>query len=83
MGKTKPTRKGGGPCAPAARPLTAHQLFQQAQLALQYDDFDSARTALKKAAKLEPSNIEIVDALGALLAEIGPEDEAVLVRGGH
>ena len=55
------------------------QLYEQAQLALQYDDYDTARTALKKAAKMEPSNVEIVDALGALLAEIGPQNEAIAV----
>lgn len=83
MGKTKPKRKGvAGPRAPAARAPTAQQLYEQAQLALQYDDFDSARAALKRAAKLEPSNVEILDALGALLAEVGPEDEALLVSHG-
>lgn len=83
MGKTKgkghPKAKGGGPRAPAAR-VTPQQLYEQAQLALQYDDFDSARTALRKAVKLDPKNIECVDALGALLAEVGPEEEAVEVR---
>ncbi|PNW86960.1 hypothetical protein CHLRE_02g103050v5 [Chlamydomonas reinhardtii] len=82
MGKTKgkghPKAKGGGPRAPAAR-VTPQQLYEQAQLALQYDDFDSARTALRKAVKLDPKNIECVDALGALLAEVGPEEEAVEV----
>ncbi|KAG2436429.1 hypothetical protein HXX76_006732 [Chlamydomonas incerta] len=82
MGKTKgkghPKAKGGGPRAPAAR-ITPQQLYEQAQLALQYDDFDSARTALRKAVKLDPKNIECVDALGALLAEVGPEEEAVEV----
>ncbi|KAG2454618.1 hypothetical protein HYH02_000459 [Chlamydomonas schloesseri] len=82
MGKTKgkghPKAKGGGPRAPAAR-ITPQQLYEQAQLALQYDDFDSARTALRKAVKLDPKSIECVDALGALLAEVGPEEEAVEV----
>ncbi|PNH10263.1 hypothetical protein TSOC_003022 [Tetrabaena socialis] len=79
MGKKgKAAKKGGGPRAPAAR-LSPQQLYEQAQLALQFDDFDAARTALRKAVKLDPSNIECMDALGALLAEVGPEEEAVQV----
>ncbi|GIL82282.1 hypothetical protein Vretimale_7247 [Volvox reticuliferus] len=78
MTKGKRAKKGGGPRAPAAR-VTAQQLYEQAQLALQYNDYDSARTALRKAAKMDPKNVEYLDALGALLAEIGPEDEAIEV----
>lgn len=74
-GKQGSSKKKG----PADRQLTAQMLYEQAQFALQYDDFDAARTALKKAAKMEPMNVEIVDALGALLAEIGPPNEAVQV----
>lgn len=81
-GKPKGAKKagGGGPRAPAAR-LTPQQYFQQAQLALRYDDYDAARTAMRKAVQLDPRNVEYVDALGALLAEIGPEEEAIEV--GH
>ncbi|GLC46815.1 hypothetical protein PLESTB_001800400 [Pleodorina starrii] len=78
MAKGKGAKKGGGPRAPAAR-VTPQQLYEQAQLAIQYQDYDSARTALRKAAKMDPKNVEYLDALGALLAEIGPEDEAVEV----
>ncbi|KAG2484624.1 hypothetical protein HYH03_016578 [Edaphochlamys debaryana] len=79
-GKAAAARKGaaGGPRAPAAR-ISAQQLYEQAQLALKFDDFDSARMALRKAVKMEPKNVEYVDALGALLAEVGPEEEAVEV----
>ena len=51
-------KSGGGPKAAAVQ-LTAEQLYQQAQIALQYDDYDAAKTALKKAVKLEPQNIEV------------------------
>ncbi|GLI63511.1 hypothetical protein VaNZ11_006496 [Volvox africanus] len=78
MAKGKGAKKGGGPRAPAAR-VTAQQLYEQAQLALQYNDYDSARTAFRKATKMDPKNVEYLDALGALLAEIGPEDEAIEV----
>ncbi|GIL67164.1 hypothetical protein Vafri_20615 [Volvox africanus] len=78
MAKGKGAKRGGGPRAPAAR-MTAQQLYEQAQLALQYNDYDSARTAFRKAAKMDPKNVEYLDALGALLAEIGPEDEAIEV----
>lgn len=80
MGKSSGKAKQAGRKGPGSRPLSAQQLFEQAQIALQYDDFDAARTALKKAAKMEPMNIVYVDALGALLAEIGPENEAIQVR---
>lgn len=70
-----PAKKKGA----ANRQLSPEQLYEQAQFALQYDDFDAARTALKKAAQLAPSNMVILDALGALLAEIGPEKEALQV----
>jgi kinesin family protein 5 len=78
MGK-KVTKGGRGKKASGSGPLTAQKLYEQAQLSMQYEDFDAARTALKKAAKMEPSNIEIVEALGALLSEIGPENEAIQV----
>jgi hypothetical protein len=84
MAKGKGSKAGGkgktgaGPRAPALR-LTPAQLLEQAQLALQFDDFDAARMALRKAVKLDPRNVECLDALGALLAEVGPEEEAVEV----
>ncbi|GFR51970.1 hypothetical protein Agub_g14496, partial [Astrephomene gubernaculifera] len=77
-GKSKAAKKSGGPRAPAAQ-LTPRQLYERALLALRYDDFDSARTAMRKAVSLDPDNIEYLDAFGALLAEVGPAEEAIQV----
>eukprot|EP00798_Chlamydomonas_sp_ICE-L_P014213 gene14213-20183_t len=74
--KKSSARSKGGPDKSAPTP-TADQLYQQAQLALQYDDYDSAKASLKKAVKLEPQNLEVLEAYGSLLAEIGDEKEAV------
>ncbi|GAX77182.1 hypothetical protein CEUSTIGMA_g4628.t1 [Chlamydomonas eustigma] len=59
--------------------LTAQQLYEKAQAALLYDDYDTAREALRQAASLEPENLEIVEAYGSLLAELGEQEQAVLV----
>ena len=44
---------------PKGKQLTAKQLYEQAQIALQYDDYDSARDALRQAVRQEPENIEV------------------------
>ncbi len=54
--------------------VTAAQLFQQAQIALRFDDFDSAKEALRRAVKLEPNNPAWIDAYACLLAELGDDD---------
>jgi Flp pilus assembly protein TadD len=54
-------------------------LYQAALEALQIDDYDAARASLRKAAALAPTDVEIVEAYGALLAEVGPREEAVAV----
>lgn len=80
MGKQKSIRRqAGGRKGTSAPAPTAKQLYEQAMLALQYDDFDSATKCLKRAAKQEPQNLEIVETLGALLSEIGPASEAIQV----
>lgn len=82
MGKqTSSKRQAGGKKGNSTAPApTSKQLYEQAMLALQYDDYDSAKKCLKRAAKQEPQNLEIVETLGALLAEIGPVNEAIQVR---
>ena len=49
---------------PKGKQLTAGQLYEQAQIALQYDDYDSARSALRQAVKQEPDNLEVRDSTG-------------------
>jgi kinesin family protein 5 len=71
-------KKKGGPRAPAAK-LSAAQLYEQAQIALQFDDYEGARDALRRATQMEPENVEVVEAYGSLLAEIGDVEEAVAV----
>ena len=54
-GKAKTGKaKGGKP-----KQLTAEQLYHQAQIALQFDDYDSARDSLRQAHKQEPENLEV------------------------
>lgn len=80
MGKQRSVkRQAGGRKGTSAPAPTAKQLYEQALLALQYDDFDSATKCLKRAAKQEPENLEIIETLGALLAENGPPSEAIQV----
>ncbi|GFH22265.1 uncharacterized protein HaLaN_19706, partial [Haematococcus lacustris] len=74
---TKPARRGKQPAlsrkTPAQPQVSAAQLFQQAQVALRFDDFDSAKDALRKATALEPQNASIIDAYASLLAELGDD----------
>ncbi len=44
---------------PKSKAPTAEELYHQAQIALQYDDAESARDALRQAVKLEPENVEV------------------------
>eukprot|EP00775_Hariotina_reticulata_P004798 gene4798-5048_t len=70
--KSKRASKG------TARPtLTAAQLFDRAQQALAFERYDAATECLRDALQLEPENVEVLDAYGALLAELGQIDEAV------
>lgn len=62
-----------------ASKYTAHQKLEHAELALQRQDVDEARECLRDAAELAPQDAEVLDAFGALLAEHGPQDEAVKV----
>ncbi|KAK9827266.1 hypothetical protein WJX81_005908 [Elliptochloris bilobata] len=57
--------------------MDAMTLYEAAQDSLSVDDFDSARLYLRQAVQLAPQNLELLDALGALLAEAGPAEEAV------
>jgi kinesin family protein 5 len=59
--------------------LTAEQLYEQAQTALAFDRFEAALECFKDALQLEPENVEILDAYGALLAEVGQREEAIQV----
>lgn len=73
-------------CPVTVPQVTAAQLFQQAQVALRFDDFDAAKQALRQAVKLEPGNGALLDAYACLLAELGDDAaEEVLkqVRGGR
>lgn len=75
--KAKGDRKGA---AKGSNPTqSADQLYEQAQHALAVDDYDAAKDCLKEAVQLEPDNVELLDAYGALLSEVGPQSEAVQV----
>lgn len=52
-------RRNTGKKNSSAPKLTAAQLYEQAQIALQYDDVEAAADALKKAVKLAPENLEV------------------------
>eukprot|EP00955_Chlamydomonas_euryale_P103781 365522-Chlamydomonas_euryale.AAC.19 len=43
----------------SAPQLSASQLYEQAQVALQFDDVEGAAEALRRAVKLEPDNAEV------------------------
>ena len=62
---------------PKGKQLTAEQLYEQAQIALQYDDYDSARSALRQAVKQEPDNLEVSYWAWSRVAAL-----SVIVRGG-
>lgn len=72
----KPKAKGSS--KGTARPsLSAGQLFERAQQALAFERYDAALECMRDALQLEPENTDIIDAHGALLAELGRVDEAV------
>ncbi|KAG1672225.1 hypothetical protein FOA52_002926 [Chlamydomonas sp. UWO 241] len=71
--------KKGGKAKGSAPQLSAMQLYEQAQIALQYDDTEAAADALKRACKLEPENIMLLEAYGSLLAEMGDCEQATVV----
>lgn len=73
----KPKAKGS---KGTAKPnLTAGQLFDRAQQAIAFERYDAAIECMRDALQLEPENVEILDAYGALLAELGSVEEAVEV----
>ncbi len=81
--KLKAAAKAGNGAAKtkkAARQPTARELLDRAEQAIAFDDYDGAKAALQQAAKNEPDNVEVLDALGALLAETGDVEEAMQVR---
>lgn len=59
--------------------LSVAQLFERAQLAMAVERYDAALECFKDALELEPENLDIIDARGALLAELGREAEAIQV----
>jgi Flp pilus assembly protein TadD len=74
----KPKAKGSS--KGTARPsLSAGQLFERAQQALAFERYDAALECMRDALQLEPENTDIIDAHGALLAELGRVEEAVQV----
>eukprot|EP00878_Enallax_costatus_P016578 GHUV01017394.1.p1 GENE.GHUV01017394.1~~GHUV01017394.1.p1 ORF type:complete len:317 (+),score=108.87 GHUV01017394.1:512-1462(+) len=70
----KPRTKGKGVAKPS---LTADQLFERAQQALAFERYEAALDCMRDALQLEPENLEIIDAYGALLAELGRTDAAL------
>jgi Flp pilus assembly protein TadD len=60
--------------------LTAAQLYERAQQAVAFERYDAALECMRDALALEPENIDVLDALGALLAELGRTEEAVQAR---
>ncbi|KAK9819943.1 hypothetical protein WJX72_004200 [[Myrmecia] bisecta] len=59
--------------------MDAQQRYEAGLEAVAYDDFDNARQHLRQATELAPQNLEYLGAYGALLAEAGPREEAVVV----
>lgn len=43
----------------ASKTMSAQQLFEQAQLALQYDEVEEALDLMRKSMRLEPDNVEV------------------------
>lgn len=76
--KSKAKRKGSKGAAKQA--MSAAQLYEAAQAALAVDEYERALECLRDALQLEPENLELLDAHGALLAELGRTEEAVAVR---
>lgn len=65
------------PCR--ASQLSPQELLAQAQLHLDNGDPNEALGLMRRAAELAPSDVEVLDALGALLAEMGQGDAALAV----
>lgn len=65
-GAGRPSIKGAGKARQAPRKkLSAQELYLQAQVALQFDDCESALESLKQAVTLEPRNLEVGGAAAA------------------
>jgi Flp pilus assembly protein TadD len=75
----KQKHKGSKSQGNSQQQLTAAQLFERAQRAIAFERYEVALELLKDAIDIEPENLEIIDARGALLAELGREEEAVQV----
>jgi Flp pilus assembly protein TadD len=60
--------------------VTAAQLYQQAQLALRFNDVEAAQRALQQAVRLEPQNVHLADAFACLLAELGDDGAQVALE---
>lgn len=76
--------KGKARAAAAGKPksqatMSAQQLFDHARQALMFDRYNEAKDFFRRALKLEPHNLEFLDTYGAVLAEVGPPDEALQV----
>lgn len=72
-GKQKQKQKGSGACA------SPQVLFVRAQEAIGRDDFEAALSLLERAVEMDPSDCEINDAYGCLLAEHGQAEKAAEV----
>ncbi|BDA44049.1 probable assembly chaperone of rpl4 [Coccomyxa sp. Obi] len=59
--------------------LNAKQHFEAAQVALHSDKFKEAVRHFRRASDLDPQNVEYLDALGSVLAEVGEQGEAITV----
>jgi kinesin family protein 5 len=76
----KPKRKSRSQ-GTSQKQLSVAQLFERAQAAMAFERYDAALECFREALELEPENLEIIDARGALLAELGREEEAIQVGG--
>jgi hypothetical protein len=77
-GRTVKIRKSQGQ-RQKKQALTADELYERAQAALAFDNYDMAQECMRDALELEPENLEVLDAYGALLAELGSSEQAVQV----
>lgn len=77
-GKTVKIRKSQGQ-RKKKQALTADELYERAQAALAFDNYDAALECMRDALELEPENLEVLDAYGALLAELGSSEQAIQV----
>lgn len=55
----KPAKGAGKARAAPRKKLSAQELYLQAQVALQFDDCESALSSLQQAVALEPRNLEV------------------------